>query len=75
MENALSTIVGEDVEGHGKWEGTLAAPNGSLFGISAYAGQVVKFNPIDNSMTRIRPDFGDGFKWYIGAMGDSGVIY
>ena len=76
MENAISTLVGKEVEGNGKWEGTLAAPNGSLYGIPARARRVAKLNPLDKSMTHIGPDFGAGIrKWRRGAMADSGVIY
>ena len=34
----------------------------------------MKFNPIDKSITHIGPDFGDGVKWYEGAMTDGGII-
>ena len=52
------TLVGEELEGKCKWSGTLAAPNGSLYGIPSAARRVVKFNPVDKSTTRIGPDFG-----------------
>ena len=44
MDNALTTLVGEELEGKCKWSGTLAAPNGSLYGIPSAARRVVKFN-------------------------------
>ena len=77
MINAITTLVGEELEERGiKWSGTLAAPNGSVYGISFGAGRVAKFNPVDKSMTRIGPDFGDDiYKWRNGAMTDSGIIY
>ena len=61
----------------------MAAPNGSVYGIPYCAGRVAKFNPVNKSMTRIRPDFGDdgdgddydGDKWCRGAMSDTGIIY
>ena len=74
--NAITTLVGEEEEGEDKWIGTLAAPNGSLYGIPYYAGRVAKFNPLDKSMTHIGPDFGYYlYKWYRGAITDNGVIY
>ena len=75
MDNALTTLVGEELEGKCKWSGTLAAPNGSLYGIPSAARRVVKFNPVDKSTTHIGPDFGDGCKWFRGAMTESGIIY
>ena len=76
MNNAITTLFGEGVEGECKWIGTLAAPNGSLYGIPFAARRVAKFNPIDKSMTHIGPDFGDAaWKWSRGAITDSGIIY
>ena len=75
MNNAITTLVGEEWEGRAKWRGTLAAPNGSVYGIPYEARRVSKFNPIDKSITEIGPDFGDTWKWYKGAITDSGVIY
>ena len=77
MSDVITTLVGEEVEGHHKkWEGTLAAPNGCLYGTPCFARRVAKFNPVDKFMTFIGPDFGDGVKcWQSGAINDSGVIY
>ena len=37
---------------------------------------MIKFNPVDKSITTIGPDLGDDdHKWYGGAMTGSGVIY
>ena len=76
MSNAITTLVGEELEEGDdyKWSGTLAAPNGSLYGIPLRAGRVAKFNPVDKSMTHIGPNFGAGAKWNRGAMTDSGII-
>ena len=72
--NAISTLVGEEIKR--KCNGLVAAPNGSLYGIPLRARRVIKFNPIDKSITEIGPDFGDdGRKWRRGAMTDSGIIY
>ena len=74
--NAITTLVGEELEeGEDKWRGSLAAPNGSIYGIPFYASRIAKFNPVDKSITRIGPDFGDRYKWNRGAMAENGVIY
>ena len=77
IDNAITTLVGEE-ESRSKrnsLNGILAAPNGSLYGIPYNARRVVKFNPIDKSMTHIGPDFRSICKWINGAMTDNGVIY
>ena len=75
--NVITTLVGEELEEESeKYGETVAAPNGSLYGIPACARKVVKFDPVDKSITYIGPDFEiDGMKWYAGAMTDNGVIY
>ena len=76
MDNAITTLVGEELEGGDeKYGGNLAAPDGCIYGIPVQARQVSKFNPVDRSMTHIGPDFGGGRKWSSGAMTDNGVIY
>ena len=42
MDNALSSLVGEEIEGDVTWSATLAAPNGSLYGVPCDALQVGK---------------------------------
>ena len=50
MDNAISTLVGEELERNVKWRGTVAGVNnGSLYGIPEGAG-VVKFNSLDKSI-------------------------
>ena len=73
----ITTLVGEISEqGTCTWSGTLAAPNGSLYGIPSKARRAVKFDPVDKSITEIGPDFGnDRAKWSRGAMTVSGIIY
>ena len=75
MSNAITTLVGEELADGYKWWGTMAAPNGSLYGIPCNTGRVLKFNPVDKSITHIGPDFGNGHWWYRGAMTISGIIY
>ena len=63
MNNAITSLVGQEFqfqlgkENRRKYSGILAAPNGSLYGIPYYARRIVKFNPVDKSMTIIGPDF------------------
>ena len=71
MNNAITTLVGEQLEGNDKWIGTWAGVNGFLYGIPSHARRVVKFYLIDNSITDIGPDFGHGLKWYNDAMADN----
>ena len=73
MSKLITTLVGEEVEGYYKWGGTMAAPNGSAYGIPSLARRVAKFNPVDKSMTDIGPDFGAKDKWFIGAITGSGI--
>ena len=76
VNNAITTLVGEELEGVNAWGGSLAAPNGSVYAIPCWAGRVSKFNPVDKSVTEIGPDFGGGQgKWRQGAINDRGVIY
>ena len=50
----------------------MAAPNGSLYGIPAYAPRVAKFNTVDNPITQIGPELADNdnddCKWFGGAV-------
>ena len=92
MHNAITSLVGEELEGlidlsgimaaggeqleeGSKWIGTLATPNGYLYGIPCYARRVGKFNPVGKSFTHIGPDLGNGYKWVRGAITDCGIIY
>ena len=74
MNNATTTLVGEEFEGDDKRGSSLAATNGSVYGIPVNARRVAKFNPVDKSITHIGPDFGGKWKWSRGAITDSGVI-
>ena len=76
IDNPITALVGKElVFGYNKWKGSLAAPNGSIYGIPESARQVVKFNPVDKSITYIGPDFGGRSKWISGAITENGVIY
>ena len=61
--------------GNKEYLGTLAAANGSLYSITFRAPHrvLIKFNPVNKSMTYIRHDFGDDLKWCRFAMTDAGI--
>ena len=71
MDNARLTLVGEEIEGRGAFY-HLTAP----YSIPFKACQVIIFNLVSKSMTRIGPDFGENRykKWYTGAITGSGII-
>ena len=77
MMNAISTLVGTELEGEHKYRGTVAAANGSLYGMPYTALRVVKFDLVDKSITHIGPAFDGvmGMGWTRGAITDSGFIY
>ena len=75
IDNPITTRVGEQLKKHQTWWGTVAAANGFIYGIPFQARRVIKFNPVDKSMTHIGPDFGEGLKWTNGAITGDGVIY
>jgi hypothetical protein len=50
--------------------------NGFFYGIPFNARRVVKFNPLDKSLTEIGPDLGEGgYKWRCGVRANTGDIY
>ena len=57
-EPSLTTLI--EIEGDSKWSSFVDGNNGFLYGIPSNARRVVKFNPLDKSMTEIGPDLGDG---------------
>ena len=66
MENAIS-LEGDNK----KWHGSVAAPNGSVYGILFSARRVAKLNALDKSIAEIEPDFGrldygrGSLKWFV----------
>ena len=72
MTNLISTL-GERKEGS-SW-GSVAAFNGSIYGIPFSARRVVKFDPVSKSMTHIGPNLGYACRWHKGAITDNGIIY
>ena len=83
-ESSLTTLIdiGDDIHdeieqgGGGRWSAFVDGKNGFFYGIPAHARRVVKFNPLDKSLTEIGPDFGgDEGKWYCGVRDNTGNIY
>ena len=59
-ESSLTTLIGDEIQGHGKWNDFVDGGNGFFYGIPRNARRVVKFNPLDKSLTEIGPDLGEG---------------
>jgi len=58
------------------WSEFVDGGDGFSYGIPYNARRVVKFNPLDKSMTEIGPDLGDGgAKWMCGVLANTGIIY
>jgi len=75
MESSLITLIGDEIEGDNKWSEFVDGKNGFFYGIPAHAHRVVKFNPLDKSLTEIGPDLGGGrWKWYCGVRANTGNI-
>ncbi len=50
--------------------------DGFFYGIPYNARHVVKFDPLDKSLTEIGPDVGEGrYKWMCGVLANTGSIY
>jgi hypothetical protein len=73
---SLTTLIGDEIEGDDKWSTFVDGKNGFFYGIPCDARRVVKFNPLDKSLTEIGPDLGEGtFKWRCGVLANSSSIY
>jgi hypothetical protein len=73
---SLTTLIGDEIQGDLKWSSFVDGKNGFFYGIPSNARRVVKFNPLDKSLTEIGPDLGEGeFKWLCGARANTGDIY
>ena len=61
MEPSLTTLIGDEIQVNSdKWSSFVDGKNGFLYGIPSNARRVVKFNPVDKSLTEIVPDLGEG---------------
>ena len=66
-EPSITTLfLGDEIEGESKWLDFVDGKDGFFYGIPCNARRVVKFNPLDKSLTEIGPDLGEGgigMKW------------
>ena len=75
-ESSLTTLVGDNIEGDEQWSAFVDGGDGFVYGIPSNARRVVKFNPLDKSLTEIGPDLGEGYdKWRCGVRANNGSIY
>jgi hypothetical protein len=59
-ESYLATLIGDVIQGDEKWLAFVDGGDGFFYGIPYNARRVVKFNPLDKSLTEIGPDLGVG---------------
>jgi hypothetical protein len=76
-ESSLTTLIGDEIQGDNyKWSTFVDGGDGFFYGIPCSARRVVKFNPLDKSLTEIGPDLGGGYgKWKCGVRANTGSIY
>jgi hypothetical protein len=76
-EPSLTTLIGDEIQGRDKWSAFVDGKNGFFYGIPFNARRVVKFNPIDKSLTEIGPDLGgEGWgKLMCGVRANNSSIY
>jgi len=71
----MSTLVGPSIEGAQKWRAFVTGSDNCIYGIPYRARRVVKFDPIDKSLTEIGPNLGDRRAWHCGGLANNGCIY
>jgi hypothetical protein len=75
-QSYLTTLIGDEIQGDKKWWDFVDGEDGFLYGIPCNARRVVKFDPLDKSLTEIGPDLGEGCdKWTCGVRATNGSIY
>jgi hypothetical protein len=75
-ESYLTTLIDFTDDGDHEWSTFVDGGDGFLYGIPSTARRVVKFNPLDKSLTEIGPDLGDGgLKWMCGVLANNSSIY
>jgi hypothetical protein len=73
---SLTTLIGDEIQGDRKWSAFVDGGDGFFYGIPSSARRVVKFDPLDKSLTEIGPDFGGGGgKWMCGVLANNRCIY
>jgi hypothetical protein len=76
MTNSISTLAGAEFEGRWKWSTSVLGADKCVYGIPNDARRVVKFNPVDKSLTEIGPDLGTrSTKWMGGVLAKNNCIY
>jgi hypothetical protein len=75
-ESYLTTLIGNEIQGDDKWSAFVDGGDGYLYGIPSDARRVVKFDPLNKSLTEIGPDLGEGGgKWKCGVLANNRSIY
>jgi hypothetical protein len=75
-ESYLTTLIDFTIDGDHEWCAFVDGGDGFLYGIPCDARRVVKFNPLDKSLTEIGPDLGEGeAKWKCGVLANNRSIY
>jgi hypothetical protein len=75
-ESYLTTLIGHEIQGDAKWSAFVDGGDGFLYGIPSNARRVVKFDPLNKSLTEIGPDLGEGGgKWSCGVLANNSSIY
>jgi hypothetical protein len=75
-ESSLTALIGDEIQGDLKWSNFVDGGDGFFYGIPFNARRVVKFNPLDKSLTEIGPDLGEGgAKRLCGVRANTGSIY
>jgi hypothetical protein len=61
-EASLTRLIdmGDEIQWYRKWMDFVDGEDGFFYGIPCDARRVVKFNPLDKSLTEIGPDLGEG---------------
>ena len=77
-EPSLATLIDieNEIQGQEKWSSFVDGGDGFFYGIPFDARRVVKFDPLDKSLTEIGPDLVDrACKWECGVRANTGSIY
>jgi hypothetical protein len=76
LTTLIDIDIGDEIQGYDQWSSFVDGGDGFFYGIPSRARRVVKFNPLDRSLTEIGPDLGRGeMKWKCGVLANTGSIY
>jgi hypothetical protein len=70
-----ATLVGDELQGNGKWHGGVLAADGNIYGIPFNATQVLRFDPRSQQATFVGAELPGGNKWSGGVLAADGNIY